>query len=162
MSSRPVRKKLPHEIPHWIDPSGEVYFVTINCLQRGLNSLCVAETAKAILESVKFRHSSQEWFVHLLLLMPDHLHALISFPVHLPSTQKSLSKWKAWTARQTGVRWQRDYFEHRLRTDESFDEKASYIRGNPVRAGLAEESDGWPWVLWADPNNGNLISGPAG
>jgi hypothetical protein len=35
--------------------------------------------------------------------------------------------WKRWTARQMGIEWQRDFFEHRLRSDESLREKTDYI-----------------------------------
>lgn len=39
-------------------------------------------------------------------------------------------------------RWQRDFFDHRLRSIESAAEKAQYIRMNPVRAGLVNRSAG--------------------
>jgi hypothetical protein len=33
------RKTLPHEIPSWVDPQKEIYFVTINCRERFRNQL---------------------------------------------------------------------------------------------------------------------------
>ena len=45
-------------------------------------------------------------------------------------------KWKEYTAKELGLRWQRDFFDHRLRDDENRTEKAHYIRMNPVRAHL--------------------------
>jgi hypothetical protein len=36
-------------------------------------------------------------------------------------------------------------FDHRLRRDESLDEKARYILANPVRAGLVKREEDWPW-----------------
>jgi putative transposase len=157
MNSLPQRKPLPHQVPHWINPSAEIYFVTINCQNRGRDSLCITTVGEAILESVVFRHVAHEWHVRLFLLMPDHLHALMSFSPNLPSIRKSLSNWKGWTTRQTGIRWQRDFFEHRLRVKEDLTEKASYIRQNPVRAGLTENPETWPWVLSIDPHDGRLI-----
>jgi len=41
------------------------------------------------------------------------------------------------TARIAGIRWQRNFFDHRLRHDESETEKYDYLCQNPVRAGLA-------------------------
>ena len=37
------RKTLPHEIPSWVDPQKEIYFVTINCAERSpeINSRCL-------------------------------------------------------------------------------------------------------------------------
>jgi len=81
--------------------------------------------------------------------MPDHLHALISFP-HDRSMKSVIAKWKEYSTKHVGIRWQRDFFDHRLRSDESFDEKAYYIRMNPVRQNLVSEMTAWPYV-W-DPN----------
>lgn len=38
------------------------------------------------------------------------------------------------TARMAEIDWQRDFFDHRLRHDESLAEKFEYICQNPVRA----------------------------
>src|SRR5947199_10730074 len=65
--------------------------------------------------------------------MPDHLHALLSFPPSGKPLRLIISKWKEWTAKELGIVWQRDFFEHRLRHDESRREKADYILHNPVR-----------------------------
>jgi putative transposase len=54
------------------------------------------------------------------------------------------------TARVVKVRWQRNFFDHRLRHDESETEKFEYIRQNPVRAGLIEMEDDWPFVFMAN------------
>src|SRR6478672_8443810 len=40
--------------------------------------------------------------------------------------------------------WQREYFDHVLRSDESYAEKWDYVRENPVRAGLVRSSNDWP------------------
>jgi len=54
------------------------------------------------------------------------------------------------TAKTMKIRWQRNFFDHRLRHDESEDEKANYIRQNPSRAGLVETSQDWPYVIGID------------
>jgi len=46
-----------------------------------------------------------------------------------------------------GIEWQRDFFEHRLRSAESWREKADYIRANPVRKGLEAQVSQWPQVF---------------
>lgn len=79
--------------------------------------------------------------------MPDHLHALLSFPAS-KSMQSAVSQWKHYTASQYAICWQRDYFDHRLRQEESFKEKVDYILQNPVRQGLAAHSEDWPFVWW--------------
>jgi REP element-mobilizing transposase RayT len=90
--------------------------------------------------------------------MPDHLHALVSFPQE-ECMGILIARFKEITAKRTGITWQRDFFDHRLRTEESFEEKAHYIRQNPVRAGLTADSEAWPWK-WEPANP--ALGGPSG
>ena len=41
--------------------------------------------------------------------------------------------------------WQREFFDHVLRSEESYAEKWEYVRQNPVRAGLAVDAEEWPF-----------------
>ena len=84
------------------------------------------------------------------MLMPDHVHLLLSFPGTQKRIQTVVSKWKEWTAKTLKIEWQRDFFEHRLRKEETFREKADYILANPVRTGLVKESEDWPYVFIAE------------
>ena len=83
--------------------------------------------------------------------MPDHVHALLSFPPSRNTVQQTITLWKRWTARQLGIEWQRDFFEHRLRSDERWREKADYILANPVRKGLVTDVSLWPYVFLPNP-----------
>jgi len=143
----PIRKLLPHGIPLWIDSTRETYFITICCEQRGKNQLALDSVAKPLFETVGYRNEQAIWFARLVLLMPDHLHFLVSFPDNGRRMHTTLSKWKEWTAKQLAIRWQRDFFEHRLRRDESAAQKADYILFNPVRAGLVAKAEDWPFIF---------------
>ena len=57
-----------------------------------------------------------------------------------------LGDWKRYLATQFGVSWQRDYFDHRIRSEQAHQSTWYYIRENPVRAGLVETYDQWPHV----------------
>ena len=144
--SIPGRKQLPHGIPPWIDPDANDYFITVCCQQRGTNQLCLPKIGDVILSTVRFYQNAQKWFPSLFLLMPDHLHMIAAFGRDQDMT-KVVRAWKRYTASQHGILWQRDFFEHRLRGDESWEEKAAYILNNPVRAGLAADASEWPFVL---------------
>ena len=146
----PHRKLLPHEVPLWVDPQNEIYFITINCAVRGTNQLALPQIAEPLLETVEHRQNIGLWWPHLFLLMPDHVHALVSFPPSEKTLQSVVRKWKEWTAKQLGIAWQRDFFEHRLRREESRREKAEYILNNPVRKGLISRAEDWPYVYFAD------------
>ena len=142
------RKKLPHAVPCWV-PSGARFFITVCASPRGTNQLCNPEIWELMKESITHRQHRGDWWVHLLLVMPDHLHAIITF-----SDQRGMphvmNHWKRYLRIHGGIEWQRDFFDHRLRRDESHVEKAHYIRMNPVRAGLAEAPGQWPYVWEED------------
>jgi REP-associated tyrosine transposase len=146
----PQRKLLPHEVPAWVNPHNEIYFVTINCQERFHNQLTIPEVSSRIFESVRHRQDEYIWWPYLFLLMPDHLHALLSFPPSEKRVQTVVSKGKEWTAKGIGIVWQRDFFEHRLRHDESHREKADYILQNPIRKKLVECIEQWPFVYFGD------------
>jgi len=133
----------------WLRPEDGIFFITICCRDRVKNQLCWPTLARVIFDSVEFRNEKHVWYAHLVVLMPDHLHALISFPYERPMKQ-IIADWKRFLARNLNADWQRDFFDHRLRRDESFVEKADYIRDNPVRAGLVSCTEDWPYFWVAD------------
>ena len=146
----PLRKTLPHDISPWVDPQKEVYFITVNCRARFQNQLALPEIAGQLFETVRYRQEKFIWWPHVFLLMPDHLHAWLSFPPSGKPLQLIVEKWKEWTAKEVGILWQRGFFEHRLRHDESRQEKADYILQNPVRKNLVAHSKEWPFVYFGD------------
>jgi REP element-mobilizing transposase RayT len=170
----PKRKSLPHDVPLWVDPQQEIYFITINCRERfdyggdaalgrldsaarcpylelgNRNQLALPDISVRLFETVRHRQEKFLWWPHIFLLMPDHLHALIFFPPSGKPIQSVISKWKEWTAKEIGIGWQRDFFEHRLRHDESRRQKADYILENPVRKKLVARPEDWPFVYFAD------------
>jgi len=150
--SLPERQTLPHAIPSWVDSRSAVYFITINCAVRGKNQLAIPSVATALIETVRHRQELGLWWPYLFLLMPDHVHALLAFPPSDKRIRTIISKWKEWTAKQLGLGWQRDFFEHRLRRDESRRAKADYILQNPVRKQLVARAEDWPFVYCANPN----------
>ena len=81
----------------------------------------------------------------VIIAAPDHWHGLVSFPRD-EGMEKVVSNFKEVTAKKAGISWQRRFFDHRLRNEESFDEKARYIRMNPVRKGLVATPEEWRWV----------------
>ncbi len=80
--------------------------------------------------------------------MPDHLHALLSFPPEpTAAMSRVIGDWKKFLARTHGLIWQEGYFDHRPRNAAELQEKAAYIRNNPVVKNLCVEPAAWPWVL---------------
>ena len=96
-------------------------------------------------ESVDYRNKGGIWFCHVILLMSDHIHLLVNF-LDTPSFSRVIGDWKHWLSRQHSISWQENFFDHRIRKEESFGEKAEYILRNPVRAGLIDKAEEWPYV----------------
>ena len=139
------RKRLPHDVPSWIDPQREVYFLTINCQVKGTNQLANPETAETLFSAVSHHEEKGLWFAYCFLIMPDHVHGLFMFPPSGKTIERVVSDWKRWTSRHCGIDWQVGFFEHRLRHSESAMSKSDYILQNPVRAGLVAKPEDWPY-----------------
>jgi len=145
MSESIGRKRLVHELPPDLssNPELEVYFITICCTPRGLNQLAHDDVWEQIRETLHHRHAEGLLVVKMTLAMPDHLHGLFSFPAGAMTSR--MAAFKSWTAKRTGVCWQRDFFDHRIRSWEDGIEKLGYIMQNPVRAGLVTRAEDWPF-----------------
>ena len=155
MIYRGFPERLRHNVPHWVEP-GALFHIRIRLdREKEQKPLTVPPLAQAILESAKFYEARMQWRITLFLLMPDHLHALLSF-----GRDKSMSEvikgWKRFHKRVNRVMWQEGYFDHRLRADERgtrLSAKLNYIRQNPVAAGLCARAEDWPWII--DPYGRN-------
>ncbi len=131
-----------------------VYFLTVCAENRDSSPLLPA--ADGILAAARDFHGRGNWFLRLLLVMPDHVHLLASFP-RTAVMSATVGNWKRYLARHDGIRWQRNFFDHRIRSAAELSEKWEYIRMNPVRKGLVESPDDWPHWTAFDPATGTRI-----
>jgi REP element-mobilizing transposase RayT len=82
------------------------------------------------------------------VIMPDHVHLFVRGPDDfqlgpwIGMLKQALAKHIALPRRSPT--WQRGFFDHVLRSDESYTQKWNYVRENPVRAGLVMKADDWP------------------
>ena len=141
----PGRRAFDHAVPPWIDPDARDFFVTICCQHRSTNQLCTPEIGPALLATARFYYDQQKWLPSVFLLMPDHVHMIVSF-ARGQTIENTVRAWKRYTASQHKIEWQRDFFDHRLRSASSYYGKEHYILQNPVRAGLVEDAAAWPFV----------------
>ena len=140
-----MRIWLKHETPDWVEYPE--FFITICTRPKDLNQLCLQVRSNFILRSAEEYHLLPRWHCSLILLMPDHLHALIQVPERYNLTQV-IGSWKGYLARNLGIRWHRGFFDHRIRRSESLNEKWNYIVMNPVRADFVTQPEEWPY-RWA-------------
>jgi REP element-mobilizing transposase RayT len=84
------------------------------------------------------------------VLMPDHLHLFVSVnEISLSKWVKSLKNALSKSFRVLGYEaphWQKGFFDHLLRSGESYSQKWDYVRENPVRGGLVSATEDWPYA----------------
>ncbi len=84
------------------------------------------------------------------VVMSNHVHILIWPKKLLPEITRAI---KGFTAREanrilgrTGEKfWQDESFDHAVRSEDGFYRIVRYIEQNPVKAGLVESAENWPW-----------------
>jgi REP element-mobilizing transposase RayT len=141
----PQRKRLPHELPWWV-AQGARHFITINAAHRDRAPFAAPSVAEALLSNLLAYESSGRWQLWIGVVMPDHLHFIATFDLK-GGLAASIRAWKAYQARTLAVEFQSGFFEHRLRNEAEFVEKADYIRQNPVRRGLVSDAREWPYRI---------------
>jgi REP element-mobilizing transposase RayT len=139
----PVRQALPHA-QRATSNAADARFLTVCTAPRRKNQLCLPIAATEIRAVLEFHHQRAAWHLHAVVLMPDHLHVLVTVPAST-DLRRLMMACKRFIARRTPVQWQRDFFEHRLRRTKHWDAKLEYLRQNPVRAGLVERPEDWPY-----------------
>jgi REP element-mobilizing transposase RayT len=88
--------------------------------------------------------------IYAYCFMPNHCHILVVSLADSSDLAKAVRAFKGTSTARTrplGIRnlWQRDYYDHILRSSESFEAAAAYIFENPVRAGMVSHSYDWPF-----------------
>jgi hypothetical protein len=72
-------KRLRHSVPHWVE-AGALFHIRIALdREKERKALTDPALAQSILVSAKSYETRLHWHITLFLLMPDHLHALLSF-----------------------------------------------------------------------------------
>lgn len=108
-----------------------------------------------------WKHAAS-WIVGPYVILPDHLH-LFCAPRDPEMPFRSWVRfWKSWVSRRwpwpdEQPIWQDDVWDRQLRRGEDFAAKWDYVRGNPVRHGLVNTPEEWPYageidvLHWHDP-----------
>lgn len=140
----PYPQRLHHETPGWVK-SGAAFHVRIRASRDAPIALTDPAVAPSLLASVANYHDRGRWHFSLFLLMPDHVHALLAVPADA-RLSRVVGEWKRFTTRQLHLRWQENFFDHRLRSDADRTETHAYILNNPVAKGLCTCAADWPWI----------------
>ncbi len=98
--------------------------------------------------------------LHAFVVMPNHVHLLVTPLIPLPLLMKSLKGITAKRANQILGRtensfWQEESYDHQVRNVGEFEKISSYIELNPVRAGLVAEAKEYRWSSAGWPTGGS-------
>ena len=127
-----------------------IYFVT-SCTANRRQLLATPDIHSCFKAFSEFAPRHAAW-VGAYVLMPDHLHLFVAFD----DQRTNLSDWiKALkgalsaslrAAKKQSPYWQKGFFDHVLRSSDSYIEKWNYVRENPVRARLVSRWEEWPYL----------------
>lgn len=128
-----------------------IYFITVATWNR--QHILADDKIVAILtREFEGALNQHKWAVGSYVIMPDHVHFFCTPGPQAVTLSRFMGSWKEWTAKAMkrelglpGKVWQREFFDHLLRSDESYSEKWLYVQENPVRAGLVSKAEDWKY-----------------
>jgi putative transposase len=141
------------------DKLNHAYFVTFSCYRR--RRLLDSDRAKGIVVhylAVQLKHQNGRCIG--FVIMPDHVHALISFQ-ESDSLSTFMNQWKRRSSLQLKKlyqsdlceygkaietqepMWQAKYYCFNIFSEKKAKEKLLYKHGNSVRAGLVDKPEDW-------------------
>ena len=105
----------------------------------------IAETVQmALLCFEGERYKLSAWCI-----MPNHVHVVVT-PLEENKLFAIVHSWKSFTSnkinkalRRKGVLWERESFDHLIRTPAHFEGFITYTEENPVKAGLCKHPQDW-------------------
>ncbi len=127
-----------------------IYFVTICTLDRR-PVLASGPMAQMVHDTLQVASARHRWLVGHYVVMPDHIHLFCGPSGAAESLSTFIGDFKGRSSTQArrdgleGRLWQREFFDHLLRSEESYEEKWHYVADNPVRAGLCATAAEWPY-----------------
>jgi len=107
----------------------------------------VTATAELLEHTILDYHSQGKFLLHAFVIMPDHLHVLIT-----PAADVSLEKAMQFIKGSFSFRlksklevWMRSFNESQISTEEKFMNCVRYIEENPLRRGLVATPQAYPF-----------------
>jgi putative transposase len=125
------------------------YFVTFNTYKR-VPLLAPSEIHETF-RSFCLRAEEHSVAVGRYVIMPNHIHLFVILPPEGITLQKWIQALRSVLGKKLLAlgfpkpHWQEGFFDHVLRSSESYSQKWDYVRMNPVRAGLTETPESWPY-----------------
>ena len=112
------------------------------------------DVATLVAESLRY-FSGTGYDLRCYCVMPNHVHVVVQVLEEALPLVKTLQRLKSYTATQankmlgrTGAFWQAESYDHVVRKGE-LERVLAYVLENPVKAGLVEDWEQWPYTYRA-------------
>ena len=146
-------------MPNYIRPKiqGATVFFTVNLAKRGDDLL--VQKVDRLRNAIHLTQAERPFKNEAWVVLPDHLHTIWTLPEgdtdfatrwRLIKSRFSIGLPKgpmrpSLEARQERGIWQRRYWEHHIRNEEDFRAHMQYCWINPVKHGLVNRPEDWPY-----------------
>ena len=121
------------------------YFVSTQTIGRRV--LFQTDRWATLLNSVLEHYDGDSYILHAWVIMPDHLHVLLTSNESLEKSVQLIKGGFSFRVKRelvwNGEVWQPGFTDHRIRDHEDWTHHLAYIRQNPVEARLAVD---YPWM----------------
>ena len=109
------------------------------------------QNATLLIDVLRSNVAAGKFQLHDFVIMPDHLHLLMTLPFDI-TIEKAMQLIKGGFSYRLGKEfgyqgevWQRGFSEVRISDGQSFFEHRKYIAQNPVKAGLVDTAEQYPY-----------------
>jgi putative transposase len=119
------------------------YFITTATFNRR-RLFQVEANAALLLETID--HYRKNYLLHAYVIMPDHIHLLITpTTITLERSMQLIKGGFSHRLKSNFPVWQRGFTDHRIRNSEDYTVRRNYLHQNPIRARLSESPDEYPF-----------------
>ena len=146
---------------HRYQQTGDLHFVTFSCHRRRplLKTPQSRQVVEATLERVRAWYGAR---IIGYVIMPEHVHLLVSEPERATLSVaiqmlKQIVGRKLSPSDKTSF-WQRRYYDRNIHSTKERVNALRYIHRNPVKRGLVELPEEWPWSSFLHHATG--VKGP--
>jgi len=121
------------------------------CADRRQKLFTTQDVVDLVLEQITRAAAEYQFEITTYCFMPDHLHLVVEGKGADSDAKQFIARAKQYSGfyykqAHGSTLWQRYGFEHVLRDDELTLVVAKYILENPVRAGLVEQVENYPFL----------------
>ncbi|MEM8640064.1 MAG: transposase [Cyanobacteria bacterium P01_G01_bin.54] len=139
------------------------YFIT-QVTYRRERWLCTESSRQALRAAISHTQQKHPFVVEAFVLLPEHWHGLLRLPEGDGDISMRMRLIKAYVTRHYGAAlgidrtisesrrkrkeqnlWQRRFYEHLIRDERDFETHCDYLHYNPVKHGLCQSPQDWPF-----------------